>query len=55
MSSTTSRSSVLRVLLDPGDNDPEGGISDFDWDEGGVSTGRARLKILEDRGWIQAK
>ncbi len=52
---TVSQLGVFRMLLDPGDNDPEGGISDFDWEEGSVSTGRARLKILEDRGWIQAK
>ena len=52
---TVTQLGVFRMLLDPGDNDPEGGITDIDWDEGNVSTPRARLKILEDRLWIQEK
>ena len=49
---TVTQLGVFRMLLDPGDNDPEGGITEIDWDEGNVSTPRARLKILESRGWI---
>lgn len=52
---TVSQFGVFQMLLDPGDNDPDGAITDFDWEEGSVSTERARLKILEGRGWIKPK
>lgn len=50
---TISQIGVFRTLLDPGDHDQEGGFSDFDWEEGRLSTERARLHCLESRGWIK--
>ena len=52
---TISLPGVFRMLLDPGDNDQEGGFTDFDWEEGRLFTQRARLQSLESRGWIKPK
>ena len=52
---TVSKLGVFRLLLDPGDNDPESAITEQDWEEGNVSTPRARLGVLQRRGWLQLK
>ncbi len=50
---TISKIGIFQILLDPGDNDQQEAISDEDWEEGAFSTERARLGILERRGWIK--
>ena len=52
---TVSQFGVFQFLLDPGDNTQESIVTEQDWEEGVVSTVRARLGVLQRRGWIQLK
>jgi|GEM_PF-1154780 len=52
---TVYRLGVFRILLDPGDNTQESIVTQEDWDVGEFSTVRARLGVLQRRGWIQPK
>lgn len=44
---------IFTFLVDPGDGSPGDVITEEDWTEGTLSTTRARLRILEDLGFIK--